>query len=379
MDLEFLFSAAVGAAITEAVFEKLEKVKSFCTQCGKEIQTGASFCSYCGAKVLKFAEGVKTMYLKAVDYHNGGKYREAISILEKLIELDRSNPIIYMQLWNSWGRLAFTHRDNKNIFLSAVDRVFEYYEVILQLDRQGISLPADVLAEIKEYTPIFQTYKDILTGKKHIQSKKGEEYEHKANLAEKAGNHREALRCFTKAIEVETSDFFIATYHVRRALIKRVLGDYTGALSECEIALECERLNDEMRKVVKNIRNSVKAGQYGQESLLAAQAQNGKKALQCIAKAIELETNDALLAQYHVQRASIRGAIGDYTGALSDCRMALECEELGDGMKEIAREIQHSVENRQDVNKKASKLKSASERVRTRSKADVRKGRKRAI
>lgn len=352
MVLEFLFSAAVGTAITGAVFERMDKVKS---------------------------EGLRSEYLKAVDYHQRGKYKEAISILDKLIQLDRLNPIIYMQLWYSWGKLAATQRNNKNVFLSAVDRVFEYYEVILQLDRQGISLPAGVLAEIKKYTPMFQTYKDILTGKKHIQGKKGEEYEHKANLAEKAGNHREALRCFTKAIEVETSDFFIATYHVRRALIKRVLGDYTGALSDCEIALECERLNDEMRKVVKNIRNSVKAGQYEQESFLAAQAQNGEKALDCITKAIELETDDASIAKYHAERAVVRKALGDYAGALSDCRIALKCEELDDRIREIARNTQRSVQNREHVDKIASTPKSTTGRVRTRTKANAKKTRKRAV
>jgi len=282
MDLEFLFSAAVGTAITGAVLEQLEKVekaKSFCTQCtqcGKEIQTGASFCSHCGANVLNFAEGVKTMYLKAVDYRNGGKYREAISILEKLKELDRLNPIIYMQLWYSWGKLAATQRNNKNIWLSALDRVFEYYEVILRLDRQGIPLPPDVLPEVKEDTKMFRTYKDIITGKVQGQGKKAGECMHKADLAEKAGNRKEALRCITKAIEVETNEVLIAQYHAMRAEIKRSLGNYAGALADCKIALKCERLGDKGIQIVRDIQDFVKDRQHADKTTSNLKSTTGR-------------------------------------------------------------------------------------------------------
>ena len=352
MVLEFLFSAAVGTAITGAIFERLDKVKS---------------------------EGLRSEYLKAVDYHQRGKYKEAISILDKLIQSDRLNPIIYMQLWYSWGKLAATQRNNKNVFLSAVDRVFEYYEIILQLDRQGISLPADVLAEIKKYTPMFQTYKDVLTGKLLVQSDKGEEYKHKSDLAEKAGDYKKALRYITKAIEVETNDVLIAFHHTKRALIRARLGDYAAALTDCKIALKCQTLDGERRKITEQVQNSVKAAQCEQDSFLAAQAQDGEKALQCITKAIELETNDASIAKYHAERAFIREIMGDYAGALSDCRIALKCEELDDRIKKFARNTQRSVQNRRRVDKTASTPKSTTGRVRTRTKANAKKTRKRAV
>jgi tetratricopeptide (TPR) repeat protein len=209
MDLEFLFGAAVGTAITGAVFEKLEKVKLFCTQCGKEVQSGASFCCYCGAKVQGTAKGIESMYREAMDYYREGKYRKAISILEKLIEFGRSDSMIYLALWYSWSKLATSQRDNKRIFLSATDKVVKYHKVILRLHRQGISIPADMLEEVKKITKACQTYKDVLTGKLQVQSNEGAKYEHKADLAMKAGDPKKALQWINKAIEAETNDVWV--------------------------------------------------------------------------------------------------------------------------------------------------------------------------
>jgi tetratricopeptide (TPR) repeat protein len=212
---------------------------------------------------------------------------------------------------------------------------------------------------------MFQTYKDIYRGKVEIQGKAAEEYAHKAALALEAGNYRKALRWTTKAIEVETNNRSIAHYHGERAAIKLCLADYAGALTDCKIALKCERLSDGEREIVQLTRDSAKAAQYYHKTHVAMDDGNFRRALQYVTKAIEIEWHNVLFATYHVTRASIEVILGDHASALADCNIALKCKRLNDEDRDFAKLMQDIVKDRHDVKKAASNWKSTTGRVRT--------------
>ena len=226
MDLEFLFGAGVGTAITGGVLQQIDKVK---------------------------AQQIESMLLKATDYGSKGKNKEAISVLEGLIELNHLDPRIYIQLWGNYSQLATKEKRKANV-LHAIDKALEYYDVILWLVRQGAFVPNDFLKGLEKNNAFLKVMRDVNTGKLQLVNDQAEEYNNKSDLAIESGNFKKALQYITKAIEVETNDVVIARYHAKRALIRKVLGDYTGASSDCRIALKCERLGNKIREFAKKLR-----------------------------------------------------------------------------------------------------------------------------
>jgi len=189
-----------------------------------------------------------------------------------------------------------------------------------------------------------------------------------------ANDFKKALVYINKAIEVETGDLIIAGYHVKRAIAKEVLGDYAGAVRDCNMALRCEGLSDEVREIAAGIRNSAKADQYAHKAQTAVDAGNHRKALEYITKAIDSRTDDGVVAVYHMQRAGIRETLGDYGGALDDCDIVLRCQELNNKQKEIARGFRRFLKSKQQAEKKPSKP--AAQRTRTSAKARTGRTRK---
>ena len=348
MVLEFLFAAGVGAAITGAASQKLDEAKS------------------------KRAE---SMIDKANDYHLQGRCKEAISLLEEAAKLTPFEPRIYMLMCKAYSGLAM-EEDSKSSKLAAIDMALQCYDAIQWLLGQGVFIPQDILKEYEKASESLRVIRDVTTGRIQVQSEKGEEYEREADSASEAGDFRKALEYLTKAIRVETADVIIAQYHAKRALTRFQLGDNAGAMSDCRTALKCEELTVEAREYVKNIQRHARAEQYAHEFYLAMEAQNGKKALQYITKAINTGTNETTIASYHVQRAILRQAVGDYSGALSDCEIALKCQGLDDKIRKTAREYRRSVKSKQQAKKTPSK--SAAQSTRTSPKARAGVTRKRA-
>lgn len=127
MVIELLFSAAVGAGTTHLLLQKIDKEK---------------------------LENLERMYRRACDYHLQGNYKQAISMLLELIKLDDKNPYYYLQLYCSYGKLASTYGKLSSIgdLMDNSRKAFECYDNIVRLDRQGISIPQDLLSKLGEFT-----------------------------------------------------------------------------------------------------------------------------------------------------------------------------------------------------------------------------------
>lgn len=226
--MELLFSGAVGAGITHILLQQMDKVK---------------------------LEKLERMYRQACDYYDQNHYQQAVSMLLELVELDDTNPYYYVQLYFSYGKLAAKLATPENVKENS-ERAFECYDNIVRLDRQGISIPQDLLNHLEVFTTEMKgLYNKLLKTEKELQriknnqgltqDTKAEDYHQKATLATEAGNHVEALQCITIAIESETDDSLIALYHIKRAFFKAFLGDDVGAIVDFNMALKCKRVDEE--------------------------------------------------------------------------------------------------------------------------------------
>ena len=131
MVIELLFSAAVGAGVTHALLQRIDKAES---------------------------DSRETKYQQACDYHLKGNLKQAISILEDLIKKDRYDPRYYIQLWCSYGKLATTENMKENI-----EKALESYEIVQSLVNNGAFVPSDVLKMMIDNTVLMKSAYQLIT------------------------------------------------------------------------------------------------------------------------------------------------------------------------------------------------------------------------
>lgn len=228
MIMELLFSAAIGSGITYKLLKTMNKVE---------------------------LDDMGKKYQQACNYHLQGNYKQAISILEDLIKVERLDIRYYIQLWSSYGKLSTVEDTKENI-----DKALECYEIILHLIRQGDFVPQDILDSLNNGSELMRAYHNQLSGaevknqeqyQEYYIDDQGDAYVRGAFHAMKEEKFIEVIQNSTLALELKPGDKLRATLYMMRAMSKARLGDDVGAIQDFKEALKPESMDDEGRKMAQ--------------------------------------------------------------------------------------------------------------------------------
>jgi tetratricopeptide (TPR) repeat protein len=228
MIMEFLFSAAIGSGITYKLLKTMNKVE---------------------------LDNMEKKYQQACDYHLQGNYKQAISILEDLIKVERLDTRYYIQLWSSYGKLSTIEDTKENI-----EKALECYEIIMHLIRQGTFVPQDILDSLNKGSELMREYHNQLSCAKvkrqeqyqeYYIDDQGDAYVRGAFQAMKEEKFTEVIQNSTLALELKPGTKLRGTLYVMRAMSKAYLGDDVGTIQDFKEALKLESMNDEFKKIAQ--------------------------------------------------------------------------------------------------------------------------------
>jgi len=327
----FLFSAAVGAAITEYVFSA-------------ESRTGN--------------KQERELLAKARGYCDTGDYRRALSVLEPLMEGDPQNAVYCVLAIPCYGKLARVENLRRN-----VEKCVSLCEHVQALVRDGASVPQDLVNVIGD---ILRSHKPVLA-QMHERAKsigtiggsktkaldyaerkfvlwlanpEMPELELKASRLKESKKYGEALKWYDKLIRMDSED---GEFHYSRGLCRMMSGDLKGAKEDFDDVLAGQWCPDEVRKGLKQILSTWRdapANPFSDDPAREASedftAGKYDSAIRRLDKLVKLypERPDYLLL-----RASCKMGLGSRREAIADLKEILKHKLPDDMRKEIETQV----------------------------------------
>jgi tetratricopeptide (TPR) repeat protein len=323
----FLFSAAVGAAITDYIFSTESRIRN---------------------------KQERELFAKARRYCDTADYRQALPILEQLMEKDPQNPLYCVLAIPCYSKLARIENLRRN--LEKCNRLCEY---TLSLVRNGAFVSQDVIdaigAVLQSHKPLLD---DINTMAKKIGTVDGSKtkaldyaermfvlwlanpevpkLQQKAQTLMDAGKYSEALKCYDKLIKIDPED---GEFYFSRGLCRTKTGDVQGSVKDVKSALASEWLSDKKRKVLKEILTTYEkapASPFADDPAREAAEDfiSGKydSAIRRLNRLIRLHPERL---DYLMLRADCKSGLGSRREAIADLKEVLKHELPDDLRKEI--------------------------------------------
>ena len=327
----FLFSAAVGAAITDYIFSTENRIRN---------------------------KQERELFAKARGYCDAGDYDQALSILEQLMEEDPQNPLYCVLAIPCYGKLARIENLRRN-----VEKCNRLCEHTLSLVRNGAFVSQDVIdaigAVLHSHKPLLDKMHDLAKsiGTVHGSKTKALDYAErlfvlwlanpemlklvqKAQTLMDAEQYAEALKCYDKLTKMDSKD---GEFYFSRGLCKMKSGNLKGAKEDLDSAAASEWLSDKRRRDLKQIVATYeKAPPNPFADDPASEAYDdyisGKydSAIRRLNRLIKLYPERGA---YLMLRAHCKSGLGSPGAAIADLRELLRREPPADMRKEIEAEI----------------------------------------